>query len=291
MARLDSTSRSKLPDTAFAYVDSRGRRRLPIHDEAHVRNALARFEQVAFESAAARERARKRLLNAAKKYKIVPVGFITKQLETERRHGATGLDGAALPRGFMTLMMADIEGSTALLHRLENRYRDLLRDVRRILRKAVTRSGGYPVDARADDFFAIFEEAGSAVEAAIHIHRSLDRHGWPENLEVRVRIGIHSGRPKLTDVGYIGVAVHTVARICAAGHGGQIVISGKTREAVGNPMPSGIHLQSLGRHRLRGLEETLPLFQVRAKDLRRKFPPLRVAALTEPSARRARRSR
>ena len=94
MGRLDATSRAKLPDSAFAYVDSRGRRRLPIHDEAHVRNALARFEQVAFESAAARERARKRLLNAAKKYRIVPVGFISSQLETERRHAATGLDPA-----------------------------------------------------------------------------------------------------------------------------------------------------------------------------------------------------
>jgi class 3 adenylate cyclase len=291
MGRLDSTSRAKLPDSAFAYVDSRGRRRLPINDEAHVRNALARFEQVVFESAAARERARKRLLNAAKKYGIVPVGFIASQLETERRHAATGLDPAALPRGFVTLLMSDIEGSTALLHRLENRYRYLLRDVRKILRSAVTTSGGHPVDARADDFFAVFQAAGSALEAATDIHRSLDRHGWPEELEVRVRIGIHSGRPKLTDVGYIGVAVHTVARICSAAHGGQIVISGKTREAVGKPLPAGIGLKGLGRHRLRGLEEIQTLFQVQADGLERKFPPLRVTAPPEPPSPRAGRSR
>src|SRR5689334_13426028 len=90
MSRLDATRRARLPDSAFAYIDSRGRRRLPIHDEAHVRNALARFNQVAFENDAARERARKRLLNAAKKYRIVPVGFITGQLQYEQRQGKAG---------------------------------------------------------------------------------------------------------------------------------------------------------------------------------------------------------
>src|SRR5438552_17220976 len=90
MARLKASDRTGLPDSAFAYIDSRGGRRLPIHDEAHVRNALARFGRVAFESDAARERTRKRLLNAAKKYGIVPVGFITGQLKSEGRHAAAG---------------------------------------------------------------------------------------------------------------------------------------------------------------------------------------------------------
>jgi hypothetical protein len=90
MARLKARKRARLPDRAFAYVDSRGRRRLPIHDKAHVRNALARFSQVAFEDDAARERARRRLLNAAKKYRIVPVGFITGQLQSEGRHATAG---------------------------------------------------------------------------------------------------------------------------------------------------------------------------------------------------------
>ena len=87
MVRLDPRERAGLPDRAFAYVDSRGVRRLPIHDPAHVRNALARFSQVAFEDEAARERARARLLNAAKKFKIVPVGFIAGQLQSERARG------------------------------------------------------------------------------------------------------------------------------------------------------------------------------------------------------------
>src|SRR5204862_3345704 len=90
MARLKTGKRARLPDSAFAYVDARGRRRLPVHDKAHVRNALARFNQVAFESDDARERARTKLLNAARKYRIVPVGFITGQLQTERRHATAG---------------------------------------------------------------------------------------------------------------------------------------------------------------------------------------------------------
>src|SRR6266536_3615563 len=88
MARLSASERASLPDSAFAYIDSRGRRRLPIHDEPHVRNALARFERVAFEDDAARERARKRLLNAAKKYGIVPIGFSDGQLRAERTQAA-----------------------------------------------------------------------------------------------------------------------------------------------------------------------------------------------------------
>src|SRR5437879_12604879 len=118
MSQLNSRKRAGLPNSAFAYVDSRGRRRLPINDESHVRNALARFSQVAFEDEAARERARKRLLNAAKKYGIVPIGFFTRQLRSEKDRVGT----AALPTGFVTLLMTDIEGSTTLLHRLADRY-------------------------------------------------------------------------------------------------------------------------------------------------------------------------
>src|SRR5437879_11433894 len=90
MARLKTGKRARLPDSAFAYVDSRGRRRLPVHDKAHVRHAVARYNPVSFETDTARERARKRLLNAAKKYRIVPVGFITGELRSERRHATAG---------------------------------------------------------------------------------------------------------------------------------------------------------------------------------------------------------
>src|SRR5438093_7957330 len=112
MPVLRSSERARLPSRAFAYIDSAGRKRLPIHDESHVRNALSRFDQVAFESDEARERARGRLLRAAKKYGIVPVGFVGDQLRKER---ALGGAAGTLPRGTVTFLMTDMEASTRLL--------------------------------------------------------------------------------------------------------------------------------------------------------------------------------
>src|SRR5919201_3453739 len=292
MSRLKSSKRARLPDRAFAYIDSRGRRRLPIHDKAHVRNALARFRQVAFESDAARERARKRLLNAAKKYRIVPVGCITGELRSEkdRRHGAASSDAAALPTGFVTLLMTDIEASTGLLRKLGDRYGALLNDVRGILRTAVSRASGREIVARADEFFAVFERAADATQAAIAIQRELDTRSATDGLEVRVRVGIHSGRPTLTDAGYIGLAVHTTARVCSAAHGGQIIVSAATRAAIGTSAAGGIRFRSLSRHRLAGLPDAEALFQVQAQGLRVKFPRPRTerrsASRRQPDERR-----
>lgn len=268
MPSLSAKRRASLPNSAFAYVDSRGRRRLPINDKAHVRNALARFNQVPFETNAARERARKRLLNAAKKYGIVPIGFIIGQLRT-------ATDAAALPAGFVTLLMTDIEDSTALLHRLGDRYRDLLNDVRGIMRAAVLRGGGREIDSRADEFFAVFERGVDAVEAAAAIQRAIAERTWPADLAVRVRVGIHSGRPTLTEHGYLGLPVNTVARVCAAAHGGQILISGDTKIAIGGSAPKDIRFRSLGRRRLPGLEDAKALFQVETDGLLTSFSPPR----------------
>src|SRR4029077_7067916 len=124
MPFLDSKARAQLPDSAFAYIDARGRRRLPINDEAHVRNALSRFNQTAFEDEAARDRARTRLLKAAKKYGIVPVGFMTGQLTNARLRGeveARAGEVRSLPTGVITFLLADIENSTGLVRRLGDR--------------------------------------------------------------------------------------------------------------------------------------------------------------------------
>jgi class 3 adenylate cyclase len=276
MSKLDSRKRASLPDSAFAYIDSRGRRRLPINDEAHVRNALARFNQVSFEDDAARERARTRLLNAAKKYGILPIRFITRQLEAERRHAAAGekrTAAPAFPTGFVTLLMTDIEGSTGLLHQLGDRYGELLNEVRGLLRSEVLRAGGCEIDARADEYFAVFENAAHAVGGATAIQRVMSERTWPENLEVRVRAGIHSGNLSLTNVGYIGMAVHAAARVCSAAHGGQIVISGDTRAAIQESTPTGIRMRDLGEHQLHGLKTPLSLYQIEAEGLRTDFPP------------------
>ena len=280
MSQLKPRKRAGLPDRAFAYVDSRGRRRLPIHDKVHVRNALARFNQVGFENEAAREGARKRLLNAAKKFRIVPVGFITGQLQSERDRPA-----AALPKGFVTFLMTDMEDSTVLVRRLGDRYGALLSDVRKAIRAAVTRAGGHEIDARADEFFAVFERAAAAMDAAVAIQRGLGNGAGADGLEIRVRVGIHSGRPKLTKVGYIGLAVHTTARVCSAAHGGQIVVSSAARAAIGTSGPAGIRFRDLGRHRLPGLAEAEALFQAQAQGLRVKFPRPRTARSSIPRRR------
>lgn len=282
MARLRSSDRDRLPDSAFAYIDSAGRRRLPIHDESHVRNALGRFERVAFESDAARERARKRLLNAAKRYGIVPVGFITGQLRSERTKAtaSTALDRAKLPTGLVTFLLTDIERSTSLLEALGDGYADLLEDVRGVVRDAVTAAGGFEVDARADEFFAVFRHAAAAVEAAVAVQRTLAGRRWPDDLECRVRAGIHSGRSRLTASGYIGIPVHTAARVCFAGHGGQIVVSADAKRAIEESAPAGsVRFRSLGTHDLQGIAKPHELFQAEADGLLSDFPPLRTASL------------
>jgi class 3 adenylate cyclase len=257
---MTASERAKLPDSAFAYVDARGRRRLPINDEARVRNALARFEQVRFEDEEARERARRRLLNAAKRFGIVPVGFMTGQIAVERAQ-ASG-ERVPLPTGFLTLLMTDIEGSTVLLRRLGDRYGGVLDEVRAILRRSVEVHGGYVIDVRADELFAVFEEAGAAVRAALEMQRELAARRWADDVAVRVRTGLHSGRPELTDSGYIGLAVHTTARVSAFAAGGQIVATDGARAAAEQTAPDGMRFHALGEHRLRGLPEAVALFEV-----------------------------
>ena len=383
MAQLSSKKRAGLPKSAFAYIDSKGRRRLPINDESHVRNALSRFNQVTFEDDAARERARKRLLTAAKKYNIVPVGFMTGQLRSQASEAVAGrlvielgqvrtpgeferqlrvalrdpslsvlhwsdstrtyLDGAGrsaalpadderavtllerqgrpmialvharavldnrdlvktvtaavklavenerlrgqveartsevrtLPRGHVTFLLSDIEGSTGLLRRLGDRYAALLADVRAVIRHALDRAGGREVDARADEFFAVFDRAPAALDTAMKIERTLKDRAWPAGVLVKVRIGIHSGRPTLTDTGYVGLVVHTAARICSAAHGGQILLSTAARNAMRESAPKGVRFRSLGAHRFRGLRKRQTIFQVEAPRLESNFPPLR----------------
>jgi class 3 adenylate cyclase len=166
MPPLGARERAALPNSAFAYVDSAGQRRLPIHDEAHVRNALARFGRVSFEDETSRDRARMRLLKAAKKHGIMPLGFVGGQLQPDQK----------LPRGQVTFALADIEGSTELVHRLGDGYGRVLVELRRLLRSAVRDGGGREIDARGDEYFAVFERADEAVVAAVAIQRLVRDH-------------------------------------------------------------------------------------------------------------------
>ena len=267
MARLGAKERARLPDSAFAYIDSEGRRRLPIHDASHVRNALARFNQVRFEDDAARDRARSRLLRAAKKHGIMPIGFISAQLQPQLK----------LPTGQITFLLTDIEGSTDLLRRLGDRYAGVLGDVRRVVRAAVRSAHGHVVSARGDDAFAVFERAPLALEAAVAIQQRMRAGPWPDGSTVRLRIGLHRGRPALTETGYVGLSVHTAARICFAAHGDQIVLSAPVRGAILDGLPEGVRLSGLGAWRFRGLPEPIAMFQAHADDQPTDFPPLRSA--------------
>ena len=266
---LDAKQRASLPDSAFAYIDSRGRRRLPINDAAHVRNALARFNQVVFEDEAARDKARTRLLRAATKYGVVPIGFISAQLQPQRK----------LPKGQVTFLLTDIEGSTELLAQLEDRhaYATLLAAIRRAMRTAVRKAGGREVDARADELFVAFEQAPAALDAALAIQRAMQVGPWAGGVDVRVRIGVHTGRPTLTETGYVGLSVHKAARICNAAHGGQIVLSSAVQAAVLDSLVDGVRLRSLGSWRFQGLRDPEEIFQVEADGLAADFPPLRSA--------------
>jgi class 3 adenylate cyclase len=244
MAKLDARKRGTLRDSDFAYVDPSGRRRLPINDESHVRNALSRFNQVVFEDEAARDRARTRLLKAAARYGIVPIGFVTGQLRAT--------SGRDLPTGAVTFLMTDIEGSTALLLQLGERYATLLAEARRMARAVIRRAGGREVDARADEYFAVFRSCGDAVGAALTLQARLAEHAWPDGVQVRVRMGIHSGRPTLTDAGYVGVAVHAVARVSAAARGGQVLLSRAALVLMGEGQP-GTTVREVGPVPLKGL--------------------------------------
>ncbi len=272
MARLNPSERAELPDRAFAYVDRRGQRRLPIHDAAHVRNALARFGRVAFDDESARATARTRLLRAAQRFRIVPVGFINSEL------GQRSSGRRRLPKGFVTMVMTDIEGSTGLVHRLGDRYRAVLDAVCTVQREATKDAGGDEVEARADEFFAVFAAPRGAVDAAIAIQRGLQTVEHPGGIEVRVRVGVHSGYPTSTEDNYVGLDVNTTSRVCAVGHGGQIVVTENTRQAVRDTDAGGRRFVSLGTHRLRGLPDPVPLYQLGAAGLPTRFPALRGVA-------------
>jgi class 3 adenylate cyclase len=250
MADLRARERASLPDSAFAYIDAKGKRRLPIHDEPHVRNALARFNRVLFDDEGARDRARSRLLRAAKRHGIMPVGFIDGQLRPR------------LPTGLLTLLFADLVGSTTHIAALGERYGPMLGAVRRHLRREIRAAGGVEVDARADEFFAVFTSSASALTAALAVQRAMAAATWPDGRSVRLRIGLHAGRPTPNDGGYVGIAVSTGARVCALAKSGRILVSRSVNTALGEGHGLG-ELRSIGPHRLHGIAEEIELFEVR----------------------------
>lgn len=160
-----------------------------------------------------------------------------------------------LPGGTVTFVFTDIEGSTKLLQELGDEvYGNVTTDHRRLLRESFGARGGAEIDTQGDAFFFSFPRARDAVSGAVDAQRALRDHAWPEGREVRVRMGIHTGEPHIGDEGYLGMDVVRAARISAAGHGGQILISETTRALVGNQLPEGVDVHDLGRQDLKDVQ-------------------------------------
>jgi predicted ATPase/class 3 adenylate cyclase len=181
---------------------------------------------------------------------------------------------AELPSGTVTFLFSDVEGSTRLLMRLGGRYAEVLGEHQRLLRAAFGEHGGREVHTEGDAFFVAFARASDAIAAAASAQRSLASHRWPEGVDVRVRMGVHTGEAEVRQDDYVGLDVHRAARICAAGHGGQVLISSSTRELVADELPADVALKDLGEHRLKDLDRPEHLFQLVVGDLPSDFPPL-----------------
>jgi predicted ATPase/class 3 adenylate cyclase len=180
-----------------------------------------------------------------------------------------------LPTGTVTFLFTDIEGSTRLVQRLADQYAEVLGDHCRIMREAIRDAGGVEVGTEGDSFFAVFRDAKAGIEAAVAAQRGMEEHDWPGSSEVRVRMGLHTGIGTLGGDNYLGLDVHRAARIAAAGHGGQVLLSDSTRSLVEGSLPPDARLRELGAHRLKDLANPERLFQLEAPGLASDFPALR----------------
>src|SRR5579872_1127045 len=179
-----------------------------------------------------------------------------------------------LPQGTVTLLFTDIEGSTRLLHEIGDRYGDLLADHDRLMHQVVTAHGGVVVDTEGDAFFVVFSDASEAVNAAAAAQSALDAHSWPHGGWLRVRMGVHTGSPRLRGNDYWGADVHYAARLCAAAHGRQVLLSASTRELV-----SHIAVDDLGEHGLKDFPVPRRLFHLRIGGVGAdQFPPPKTLA-------------
>lgn len=177
---------------------------------------------------------------------------------------------STLPTGTVTFLITDVESSTRLVRELGEAYAAMIADLRGILRAAVAAHDGVEVDATGDELMAVFGTAPAALEAALQAQRELRERTWPADARVRVRMGLHTGTPELTDEGYVGIDVIRAARVTAAGHGGQILLSSTAAAFV-----PGVQLKDLGIHQLAGLPDPERVQQVVVDDLPRDFPALR----------------
>jgi class 3 adenylate cyclase len=180
-----------------------------------------------------------------------------------------------LPSGTVTFLFTDVEGSTRLLGQLRERYGVVLADHRRLLRAAFAEHEGQEIDVQGDAFFVVFRRAKDAAAAAVAAQRALSSHEWPPQAVVRVRMGLHTGEPFVGEEGYLGLAVHRAARICSAGHGGQILLSRSTCAVLEDDEPDGATLRDLGEHQLKDFDREERIYELVVDGLAEDSAPLR----------------
>jgi class 3 adenylate cyclase len=168
----------------------------------------------------------------------------------------------ALPSGTVTFVFSDVEGSTALLKRLGDRYDEVLTAHRRLMRERFTAHGGVEIDTQGDAFFFAFPRARDAVTAAVEAQRAHAQHDWPDGADVRVRMGLHTGEPALGTEGYLGLDVVRAARLCTVGSGGHVLLSETTRALAGSSLPEGVSIFPLGERRLKDIDEPERVFEL-----------------------------
>ena len=192
---------------------------------------------------------------------------------------------AELPSGAVTFLFTDIEGSTRLVKQLRDRYRTVLSEHQRLLRVAFAAHEGYEVDTQGDSFFVAFSSARDALLAAVEGQRALGAHAWPDGAEIKVRMGLHTGQTVAHEGRYTGLAVHRAARIGAAAHGGQILVSQATQTLLEDEEEElHVSLRDLGEQGLKDLDRPVRLYQAIADGLADSFPPPRGDVPSEPSA-------
>jgi predicted ATPase/class 3 adenylate cyclase len=180
-----------------------------------------------------------------------------------------------LPTGTVTFLRTDVEGSMWLARQLGSGW-DAVNAVHMgIVRRAVDDHGGTCVRTEGDAIFAVFPQARAAAAGAIEAQRAIAAHAWPDGVDLRVRMGLHSGETYLSGDDYGGFEVNRAARIAAAGHGGQIVISDTTRALLADGLPNGVTMRDLGQHAFRGIPHPETIHQLDIPGLRTEFPPLR----------------
>jgi class 3 adenylate cyclase len=191
---------------------------------------------------------------------------------------------ADLPSGAVTFVFTDIEGSTQLVRQLRDRYAEALTEHQRLVRAAFTGHGGHEIDTQGDAFFYAFGNAHEAVLAAVEAQLALSGHPWTDESELKVRIGVHTGSAAPANGRYTGLAVHRAARICDAGHGGQVLVSQATQSLIEDEEEHlAVSLRDLGDQRLKDIDRPVRLYQVVAPGMATDFPPLRGEA-DEPQA-------